>query len=95
MSLNDEIRSLLNKHSAENGSNTPDHILADYLCGCLAVFEASVRMRDTWYGIEHKPVDTEEAASVCCYDGLRPCEYPQCTGPQRSGTARPEEDHDA
>lgn len=30
-----------------------------------------------------RPQD-ERAASVCCYDGLRPCEYPQCAGPQRS-----------
>src|SRR5690554_600408 len=26
---------------------------------------------------EGRPQD-EEAASVCCYDGQRPCEYPQC-----------------
>lgn len=34
--LRSEIKRAINRASAENGSDTPDHILADYLLGCLA-----------------------------------------------------------
>lgn len=45
-----ELAALLNKHSVENISNTPDFILADYLVGCLNAFnKASVR-REQWFG---------------------------------------------
>ena len=30
-----ELESLINRHSMENASNTPDWILADYLAACL------------------------------------------------------------
>jgi len=40
-----ELENLINKHSMENGSNTPDFILAKYLMGCLAVFDAAVTRR--------------------------------------------------
>lgn len=30
-----ELTQLINKHSLENNSNTPDYILADYLANCL------------------------------------------------------------
>lgn len=36
--LERELAVVLNKHSAENGSNTPDFILAEYLMGCLKAF---------------------------------------------------------
>lgn len=49
-SLRKEIEIALNKHSAENGSNTPDFILATYLTGCLASFNAAVAARESWYG---------------------------------------------
>lgn len=52
-SLEAEIREVINKHSAENGSNTPDFILAQHLVGCLNLFDMSVRQRDQWY----KPTD--------------------------------------
>lgn len=34
----------------ENGSNTPDYILADYLSECLAAFDKAVSMRERFYG---------------------------------------------
>jgi len=40
----------LNCHSAENASNTPDFILAQYLLGCLAAWNAAVNERERWYG---------------------------------------------
>jgi hypothetical protein len=50
MTFRDELERLINCHSMENGSNTPDFILADYLCACLSVFDAHVKARDEWHG---------------------------------------------
>ena len=41
---------LLNRHSAENGSDTPDYILADYLVGCLDAYNDTLCRREEWYG---------------------------------------------
>ena len=51
----DELSSLINRHSKENGSNTPDFILAQYLEGCLEVFEAASQQRETWHGRDARP----------------------------------------
>lgn len=48
--LRKEIETALNRHSAENGSDTPDFILAEYLVGCLRAFDAAVSAREAWYG---------------------------------------------
>ena len=48
--LEEEIAKLLNKYSRENHSNTPDFILAEYLIGCLNVFEVASLERERWYG---------------------------------------------
>ena len=45
-----DLRDLLNKHSMENGSNTPDFILAQYLTTCLATWNIAVQQRERWYG---------------------------------------------
>lgn len=45
--LAEEIRAALNRYSAENGSNTPDFILAQYLLACLAAFDAAVQQRES------------------------------------------------
>lgn len=44
-----ELTELLNRHSMENGSDTPDFILADYLMVCLVAFNAAVARRAKWY----------------------------------------------
>jgi len=44
-----ELRELLNRHSMENGSDTPDFILANYLCDCLEAWNLSVTQRSGWY----------------------------------------------
>lgn len=44
-----ELCQLINKHSIEAGSNTPDFILAEYLKQCLEAFDMCVRRRDEWY----------------------------------------------
>lgn len=40
-----EFIRLLNWHSKENGSNTPDFILADYLIDCLNAWDKAVTRR--------------------------------------------------
>lgn len=44
-----ELESLLNRYSKENGSDTPDFILAEYLEGCLDAFDVAVCRRTEWY----------------------------------------------
>lgn len=44
-----ELQELINKHSMENGSNTPDFMLARYLAMCLYNYEHLIRDRDRWY----------------------------------------------
>jgi hypothetical protein len=45
-----ELTALINRHSKENGSNTPDVQLAYYLVRCLELFDETVRFREAWYG---------------------------------------------
>jgi hypothetical protein len=45
-----ELRRTINRHSMENRSNTPDFMLAEYLIGCLDLWDTTVRRRDDWYG---------------------------------------------
>jgi len=47
-----ELETLINKHSIENGSDTPDFILAEYLCNCLESFNSVSIQRDNWYGVD-------------------------------------------
>jgi hypothetical protein len=59
MTLEQEIAATLNRHCAENTSNTPDFILAQYLLGCLAAFDTAVQQRETWYGRDARPSFSE------------------------------------
>lgn len=45
-----ELAELINKHSMENPSNTPDFLLAGYLTGCMRVFAETMHSREFWYG---------------------------------------------
>ena len=49
MELRKDIESAINRNSAENGSNTPDFILAEFLVGCLVAFDRAVNTREGWY----------------------------------------------
>lgn len=55
-SLERQLAALLNQHSQENGSNTPDFILAQYLLGCLAAFNVATKQRETWFGRDASPI---------------------------------------
>ncbi len=54
--LRDEIVRAINRHCAEDGSDTPDFILADYLMGCMQTFDRAVDAREKWYGRPVRPV---------------------------------------
>lgn len=49
----EELRALLNRHSRENESNTPDFILAQYLARCLNAFDNAIVNRELWWGMRH------------------------------------------
>lgn len=53
-----ELEKLINRESRENGSDTPDFILADYLQDCLNSWDKAVSAREKWYGrsVETKSV---------------------------------------
>lgn len=53
--LEHALASALNRFSAENPSNTPDWILAQFLLGCLAAWNQGVQQRETWYGRDARP----------------------------------------
>mgnify|MGYP001597205859 CR=1 FL=1 len=48
MTFEKELEQLINRHSVENWSNTPDFILAHYLCACLTAFAAATRQREMY-----------------------------------------------
>lgn len=48
--FNKDLQDLINRHSLENLSDTPDFILAAYLSSCLLAFGLNIRTRDNWYG---------------------------------------------
>ena len=50
MDFRKELEHLINRYSKENGSDTPDFILADYLGNCLDNFDTIVSARERWYG---------------------------------------------
>lgn len=54
--LRSDLMGLLNSHSAENASGTPDCILADYLLACLDAFDYATRGRDSWWNYHYEPV---------------------------------------
>ena len=41
-----DLASLINRHSLESGSNTPDFVLARYLVSCLKGYNAAVQHRE-------------------------------------------------
>ena len=54
-----ELEELINRHSSENGSNTPDFILARFMQDCLESFNRASNDRENWYkkrlGINNQP----------------------------------------
>lgn len=45
-----ELRELINRHSKENDSDTPDFLLAQFMVGCLGVYASTTQAREHFYG---------------------------------------------
>lgn len=58
-SLLEKLQRLLNAHSKENGSDTPDFILAEFLLDSLEAFDRATKMRSRWY--DHRPWGDDSA----------------------------------
>ena len=56
MGLRKNLEGLLNRYSLENGSDTPDFILAEYLIQCLTAWNVAVKDRERWHG--HRVAET-------------------------------------
>lgn len=56
-----ELEKLINRESMENGSDTPDFILAEYLSDMLEIFDRTVRAREKWYGRLPEKIPSYEA----------------------------------
>ena len=65
--LRQKIESAINQNCAENGSNTPDFILADYMTDCLAAFDKAVNARKKWYRCRSaEPVEAKPEEPKWC-----------------------------
>lgn len=64
MKFEEELCSLLNRYSKENGSNTPDFILAEFLNKCLGIFGLATLERDRWYGTPREVIDSTSSPQV-------------------------------
>jgi len=49
-----ELSELINKHSLESGSHTPDFILSDFLVDVLMCFDRAVIRRNSWHDLPAK-----------------------------------------
>lgn len=63
-SFKTQLTRLINHHSLEGGSDTPDFLLADYLVQCLAVFDVTITHREAWHRrpLPNTPACLEEVA---------------------------------
>lgn len=55
-----ELESLINRYCKENGSNTPDLILANYLLNCLEAFDVATNSRRDLHGHKELSVSNQE-----------------------------------
>lgn len=87
-SFRDHLERLINAHSMENVSNTPDFILASYLASCLDALNDCVVARDEWYSVKLSPSDSHfigepgvQAPEECTGDNDGSCpKHPQVRG---------------
>ena len=94
-----ELASLLNRASAENGSNTPDFVLADYLRTCLRALDEAINARSKWYGRQDSPgsgaaltppghvlvgPDARETVARAVWEFNRACEWTEATEEEKT-----------
>lgn len=51
LTLTQDLTRVINRHSVENGSNTPDFLLAEYLVRCLQSAQMLINRRTGWWGL--------------------------------------------
>lgn len=57
-----DLEHLLNSHSRENGSNTPDFTLAQFLADSLRAWDLAVTRRNEWYAPKRHTISGSDAA---------------------------------
>lgn len=60
----DALTNLINYYSKENGSNTPDFILAEYLDDCLKAFDKASTLRQSWHSKDCPTPETPQPHQV-------------------------------
>lgn len=61
----EDLAGVINRHSLENGSDTPDYILAGYLSNCLRAFDNAVNARKEYFTDNDKQVPEQpELAAI-------------------------------
>jgi hypothetical protein len=58
-----QLEMLINRESRENGSDTPDWVLAEYLIDSLKAFDRAVGAREKWYGRDPHPITEDPPAT--------------------------------
>ena len=57
------LRIVINEHSREGDSNTPDFVLARFLQQSLTAFDLAVTHRDDWHAVDDIPSKADGYAS--------------------------------
>ena len=70
-----ELCALINHHSRENESDTPDFILADYMMNCLKAFERATIMRSLWYEDSGHAVLKRDMEAIVAIEGDSPAAF--------------------
>lgn len=79
-----KLAELINEHSLENESDTPDFILAEYLTICLETFGHTVNQREQWYGRKTDCPVKQEAQCIAQHNDLFCNLPPEHEGPHQA-----------
>lgn len=67
-----KLEGLINECSMENGSDTPDFILAQFITGCLSTFDKTLARRTEWYTPENGESDEKKSFESALIDSWKP-----------------------
>ena len=67
MAFHEDLRTAINANSMENGSNTPDWVLRDFLCDCLDAWNTATNARRDWYGPKLTDDERQAIEEVIAY----------------------------
>lgn len=61
----EDLTEVINRHSIDNRTNTPDYVLARHLVGSLKLFEDTFLARARWYGaaLSESPFGNDESVA--------------------------------